>query len=94
MRIIIIQIDSGAGAFAHSTEGFLTANADFPHQVRNLRGLCCVHLQMGGIIAGTIGAFAGFFFIHFFYKMLGMGDNKLSKFLLEADFKNLFCKTR
>lgn len=49
---------------------------------------------LGGIIAGTAGAFAGFFFIHFFYKMLEKGDNKLSKFLLEADFKNLFCKTR
>ena len=48
---------------------------------------------LGGIIAGAIGAIAGFILVHFVYKMLEWNrENKICAFLLNADIRNLFKK--
>ena len=48
---------------------------------------------LGGIIAGAIGAFAGFIVVNFIYKMLEWNrENKVCAFLLNSDIRNIFKK--
>lgn len=50
---------------------------------------------LGGIIAGGIGGVLGFLLIHFLYKGLeGNRDNKVCSFMLDADIRNLFQKSK
>lgn len=48
---------------------------------------------LGGIIAGAIGAIVAFLFINLIYKNFEKNkDNPVSKFMLNADVRNLFIK--
>ena len=50
---------------------------------------------LGGIIAGIVGAIVGTLFIHLFYKLLSRNpESKVSAFFLNADVRNIPCKTR